>query len=174
MTQIAPATAYGSQAHLTGRGGDDVLAAVALMVIDQYRAGHRAEAIRRAMALARAKRCAVHSLLRQVIRTQCSRYPQALTALAQMLGGPRDLHHPGWTPPWLTRSGRSAVAELVAHRAADADPLATPGAVHERLALEVILRRENDRVEDAVEAGQAPSRPLRQGMTGHRGPLLAR
>ncbi|MFE7462580.1 asparagine synthase-related protein [Streptomyces sp. NPDC057499] len=152
QAQLAPATAYGSRAHLTGRGGDDVLDAVALMVIDQYRAGHRTEAIRRAVALARARRCAVHPLLRQAVRTQRARYPQALTALAQMLDGPRDLHRPALTPPWetlrwcgvtssapwLTRSGRSAVADLVAHRAAEADPLTTPGAVHERLALEVM------------------------------------
>ncbi|MFE7114559.1 asparagine synthase-related protein [Streptomyces sp. NPDC057654] len=152
QAQLAPAAAYGSRAHLTGRGGDDVLDAVALMVIDQYRAGHRAEAVRRVMALARAKRCAVHPLLWQAARTQRSRYPQALAALAQLLGGPRDLRHPGWAPPWemlcwcgvtpsapwLTRSGRLAVADLVARRAADADPLAAPGAVHERLALEVM------------------------------------
>ncbi|MEV5281867.1 asparagine synthase-related protein [Streptomyces sp. NPDC052811] len=37
--QLAPATAHGSRAHLTGRGGDDVLDAVPTMVIDQYRAG---------------------------------------------------------------------------------------------------------------------------------------
>lgn len=152
QAQLAPATAYCSRAHLTGRGGDDVLDAVALMVIDQYRAGHRAEAIRRAMALARARRCAVHPLLRQADRTRRLRYPQALTVLADRLSGPGELHHPGWSPPWemlrwcaatpsaswLTRSGRSAVADLVATRAADADPQATPGQVHERLALEVM------------------------------------
>ena len=36
------------------------------------------------------------------------------------------------------RSGRDAVAGLVAERAAHADPGATPGQIHERLALEMM------------------------------------
>ncbi|MFL4910743.1 asparagine synthase-related protein [Streptomyces sp. MMS24-I2-30] len=150
--QLAPATAYGSRAHLTGRGGDDVLDAVPGMVIDQYRAGRRLEACRRTVALARARRSAVHPLLRQAARTQATSHPRALTVLAEALNGPTGLSHPGgaastemlaWcgttaSAPWLTGAGRAAVAELVGARAEVADPHAGPGQVHERLALELM------------------------------------
>ncbi|MFF2522271.1 asparagine synthase-related protein [Streptomyces liangshanensis] len=150
--QLAPAAAYGSATHLTGRGGDDVLDAVPSMLIDQYRAGNRRAAAGRLLAFARARRSAVHPLLRQAVRTTATPYPRALTVLAQSLNGPGPLRHPGWTPaaemlswcgptasaPWLTRAGRTAVADLVAARAGVADPEATPGRVHERLALELM------------------------------------
>ncbi|MFD8148794.1 asparagine synthase-related protein [Streptomyces sp. NPDC059708] len=150
--QLAPAASYGSAAHLTGRGGDDVLDAVPAMLIDQYRAGHRLAAIGGALSLARARRYAVHPLLRQAARTQATGYPQALAVLAEALNGPEPLRHPGWTPaaemlswcgttapaPWLTRAGRAAVADLVAARAEAADPDAAPGRLHERLALELM------------------------------------
>lgn len=147
--QLAPATAYGSQAHLTGRGGDDVLDAVPTMVVDQYRTRHRLEAISRAVSLARARHLASHPLLRQAARTQFTSHPRALAVLAESLDGPP---RPGGTLPgemlawcgttasasWLTSAGRSAVARLVADRAEVADPHAGPGQVHERLALEVM------------------------------------
>ncbi|MGY3056100.1 asparagine synthase (glutamine-hydrolyzing) [Streptomyces sp. TE3672] len=150
--QLAPVTAYGSAAHLTGRGGDDVLDAVPSMVIDQYRARRRLEAVRRILSLARARRLAAHPLLRQAARTQTTSYPRALTVLAEALNRPEPLRHPGRTPPgemlswcgtttsapWLTRAGRAAVAALVAARAEVADPYAGPGQVHERLALELM------------------------------------
>ncbi|MEV5947744.1 asparagine synthase-related protein [Streptomyces sp. NPDC051993] len=68
--QHAPATAHGSRAHLTGRGGDDVLDAVPTMVIDQYRAGHRMEALRRTAAFARTRRAALWPVLGQAARTE--------------------------------------------------------------------------------------------------------
>ncbi|MEU2358874.1 asparagine synthase-related protein [Streptomyces misionensis] len=40
--------------------------------------------------------------------------------------------------PWLTRTARTAVADLVAARAETADAHAGPGQVHERLALEMM------------------------------------
>ncbi len=141
-----------SRAHLTGRGGDDVLDAVAVMLVDQHRAGHRAEALRRTIALARERRCAVHLMLHQAARTRTTSYPQALAALADRLRDRGTLRTTttvqpwdmltwcGTTTaaPWLTRSGRDAVAGLVAERAAHADPGATPGQIHERLALEMM------------------------------------
>ncbi|GAA2489478.1 lasso peptide isopeptide bond-forming cyclase [Actinocorallia cavernae] len=150
--QLAPVTEYGSVAHLTGRGGDDVLDAVPSMVIDQYRAGRRLEAVGRTIALARARRRAAHPLLRQAARTHATDHPRALTLLAEVLNGPEPLGRPGWTPAgemltwcgtttsasWLTRTGRAAVAELVAARAEVADPYAGPGQIHERLALELM------------------------------------
>ncbi|CAK7288455.1 asparagine synthase-related protein [Streptomyces misionensis] len=150
--QLAPVATYGTTAHLTGRGGDDVLDAVPSMVIDQYRAGKRLEATSRTIALARARHHAVHPLLRQAARTHATSYPQALTALAEELSGPGPLWRPALMPvtqmlswcgmtgaaPWLTRAARTAVADLVAARAETADAHAGPGQVHERLALEVM------------------------------------
>ncbi|HEY8985465.1 MAG TPA: asparagine synthase-related protein [Streptomyces sp.] len=151
--QLAPAAAYGTSAHLTGRGGDDVLDAVPAMLIDQYRAGHRLDAVRRVLALARARRTAVHPLLRQARRTEATSHPQALRMLADTLDGPQPLDRPAGAPqaremltwcgttasaPWLTRAGRAAVADLVADRAETADPDVAPGQVHERLALELM------------------------------------
>lgn len=148
--QLAPATAYGSQLHLTGRGGDNVLDALPMTVIDQFRAGHRLAAVGRTAHLARARHTALGPMLRQAVRTQRSDQRRALATLADLLDGPGVLRHPGWSPPWemlswcgitaaaawLTRSGRTAVAEFVAARAGSADPDIAPGVLHERLALE--------------------------------------
>ncbi|MCU4750257.1 albusnodin/ikarugamycin family macrolactam cyclase [Streptomyces sp. G-5] len=147
--QLAPVSAYGSRMHLTGRGGDDVLAGVPTMLIDQYRAGRRWAAVSHTVALARARRRSVNPLLRQATRTRLSSYPQALAVLADRLSRnagtwskpPGEmLSWCGATAParWLTRAGRAAVAELVAARAATADPHAGPGQVHQRLALELM------------------------------------
>jgi len=73
-----------------------------------------------------------------------------LRRLSELIDGPGVLDHPGWVPPWemlswcgitaaaawLTRAGRTLVAELVAARADGADPHARPGILHEHLALE--------------------------------------
>ncbi|WP_406109875.1 asparagine synthase-related protein [Kitasatospora purpeofusca] len=148
--QLAPVAAAGSAAHLTGRGGDDVLDAVAAMVVDQYRAGHRLEAAQHATALARTWRTSAHRVLRQAAATHRTTYPQALAALAARLSGrevfgarPAPQEQLAWCglmpgAGWLTPTGRDAVAELVAARAQDADPDAGPGEVAERLALELM------------------------------------
>ncbi|NEA20656.1 asparagine synthase-related protein [Streptomyces halstedii] len=152
--QLAPATAHGSRAHLTGRGGDDVLDAVPTMAIDQYRAGHRNQALRRTAAFARTRRAALWPVLRQAARTQRTLYPQALAALADTIkGGPEHTAQRGpgtsaaqmltWcgsgaATAWLTRAGRTVVADLVTARAQTARPDTTPGALHERLALELM------------------------------------
>ncbi|MFE0062976.1 asparagine synthase-related protein [Streptomyces sp. NPDC059003] len=148
--KLAPATTYGSHLHLTGRGGDNVLDALPMSVIDQYRAGHRLAAVGRTARLARARHTALWPMLRQAARTQQSSQPRALRALAELIGGPGVLRHPSWAPPWemlswcgitaaatwLTRAGRAVVAELVATRSEAAAPDVHPGALHERLALE--------------------------------------
>jgi len=149
--QLAPAVDQQSQAHLTGRGGDDVLDAVAVMLVDQHRAGHRTQALRRTIALARERRCAGHMMLRQATCTRVTRYPKALAALATRLGDGSPLTASaaqpwemlawcGTTPaaPWLTRAGRDALANLVDARAQHADPSTAPGQLHERLALEAM------------------------------------
>ncbi|MFJ6661311.1 asparagine synthase-related protein [Streptomyces sp. NPDC091377] len=152
--QLAPATAHGSRAHLTGRGGDDVLDAVPTMAIDQYRAGHRMEALRRIAAFARTRRAALWPVFEQAARTQSTTYPQALAALAETIdaGGDRTVQRgPGTTAAqmltwcgsgaataWLTRAGRAQVADLVTARAQSARPQTAPGALHERLALELM------------------------------------
>ncbi|MGW5098210.1 asparagine synthase-related protein [Streptomyces nodosus] len=152
--QLAPATAYGSRAHLTGRGGDDVLDAVPTVVIDQYRAGHRLDALRRTAGFARTRRAALWPVLGQAARTQRTSYPRALTVLADAIGtGSEDAAQRGpgtsaaqmltWcgsgaATTWLTRTGRAAVADLVTARARISRPDTTPGALHERLALELM------------------------------------
>ncbi|MBQ0972964.1 hypothetical protein KBZ00_17720 [Streptomyces sp. RK31] len=152
--QLGPATTHGSRAHLTGRGGDDVLDAVPTMVIDQYRAGHRREALRRTAAFARTRRAALWPVLGQAARTQRNLYPRALAALADTINAGSE--HTAQSGPgtssaqmltwcgssaattWLTRAGRAAVADLVTARAQSAPSDTTPGALHERLALELM------------------------------------
>lgn len=152
--QLAPATAYGSRAHLTGRGGDDVLDAVPMMVIDQYRAGHRLDALCRTATFARTRRAALWPVLGQAARTQRTTYPQALAALADAIGtapdhttrrrpGPAVSEMLAWcgmtaATSWLTRAGRAVVADLAGARAQTARPDTTPGALHERIALELM------------------------------------
>lgn len=152
--QLAPATAHGSRAHLTGRGGDDVLDAVPTMAIDQYLAGHRNQALRRTAAFARTRRAAMWPVLGQAARTQRTPYPQALAVLADTINaGPERtaLRGPGtsaaqmltWcgsgaATAWLTRAGRAVVADLVTARAQSVRPDTIPGALHERLALELM------------------------------------
>lgn len=152
--QFGPATAHGSRAHLTGRGGDDVLDAVPAMVVDQYRAGHRREALRRTAAFARTRRAALWPVLGQAARTQRTPYSRALAALADTInaGSGRTAQSGPATSAaqmltwcgssaattWLTRAGRAAVADLVTARAQTAPPDTAPGALHERLALELM------------------------------------
>ncbi|MFI0742726.1 albusnodin/ikarugamycin family macrolactam cyclase [Streptomyces sp. NPDC021100] len=150
--QLAPVIAHGSSAHLTGRGGDDVLDAVRSHPVDLYLAGHRIEALRRAAGYARARRSSVHRMWGELLRTAATGYPQALAALAASLGRPPAAGRPyGATPweamrwcsttgsaPWLTRGGRRALSVLVETRAAQADPYVSPARLHERLGLELM------------------------------------
>ncbi|MFF5131082.1 asparagine synthase-related protein [Streptomyces syringium] len=150
--QFVPVVAHGSDAHLTGRGGDDVLDAVRSHPVDLYRAGHRVEALRRAAGYARVKRSGVHRMWGELLRTARVGYPQALAALAASLARPPAAVRPyGPAPweamrwcsataalPWLTRGGRRALSVLVETRAAQADPHVTPARLHERLGLELM------------------------------------
>ncbi|MFD9792101.1 asparagine synthase-related protein [Streptomyces sp. NPDC059070] len=142
--QLAPVVAYGSRAHLTGRGGDNVLEAARSHPVDQWLAGHRAQALRRAARYARAWRTSPWQAWRQLAATAATDYPRALEHLA------RDLEHR--EPPqqrqklvwcsmtagarWLTPGGRRAVAALVDSRVGPADWDSTPAVLHDRLALE--------------------------------------
>nr|WP_228454146.1 albusnodin/ikarugamycin family macrolactam cyclase [Streptomyces alkaliphilus] len=147
--QMAPAVAHGSGHHLTGRGGDNVLGAAPGHLVDLILAGRRGEAIRRAARYARVRNAAVLPVWRRLHRTARTRYPVALEQLATALAAPVSPERPGteaaanlaWcgtTAPaaWLTGNGRRAVAEVVAARAAVANPGAEPGEVQDRLALE--------------------------------------
>ncbi|MFF8789184.1 asparagine synthase-related protein [Streptomyces sp. NPDC015125] len=148
QVQLAGPVRSGSRLHLTGRGGDDVLDAVGSMAVDQFRARQRAAAWWRVTATARARRTSGVGLLAQAARTAATPYPRALEALANQVaagrtdgpvGAARILAWCGVTAalPWLTRSGRSMVADLVGARAVGADRRETPGKLHERLALEL-------------------------------------
>lgn len=148
--QLAPAVTYESQAHLTGRGGDNVLDASSTHLVDQFLAGHRARALRRAARYARAWRVAPWQVWRELGRTAATSYPRALGRLAGKLGGTvwlaRTSTPEGWenltwcgtrqAAGWLTGPGRRAVADLVAARAHHTDPGITPAVLHDRLALE--------------------------------------
>ncbi|MDJ0383236.1 asparagine synthase-related protein [Streptomyces sp. G-G2] len=142
---LEPALAYGSRAHLTGRGGDDVLDAVPTTNIDLFHSGHRSAAARDTGAFARARQRSVLSVLTEAARTARTTYPQALTRLAEELERRSPLAlRPGpmaWcgataAAAWLTAGGRSAVAALVDDAARRADLDIRPGVLHERLALE--------------------------------------
>ncbi|OEJ22938.1 hypothetical protein AR457_37640 [Streptomyces agglomeratus] len=150
--QLAPAVAYGSRVHLTGRGGDNVLDSIPMTVLDQARGGRRRAALGSLASYARARRAPVHGVLRQAARTVRTPYPRALTALARELAdnapvsgraylGPADLL--AWcrqlpAAGWLTTAGRRQVAEIVTERAVTATPQTLPGAEHERIALELM------------------------------------
>ncbi|MCQ8836185.1 albusnodin/ikarugamycin family macrolactam cyclase [Streptomyces malaysiensis] len=152
QAQLAPALAYGSRLHLTGRGGDNVLDTVPTVLIDLAHTGRRREAVRRITAFARARRAPVHATLRQAARTVSTTRPRALSSLATTISGrqhpsgaadarARAVELLSWcgalpSAAWLTDSGRRAVAELLTGQADQADPAALPGADHERIALE--------------------------------------
>jgi asparagine synthase (glutamine-hydrolysing) len=147
--QLAPVAAHGSQAHLTGRGGDNVLTTAHSRYVDQFLAGQRLPALRGAASYARSQRIAPWRVWRQLGSTAAIGYPRALKRLARRFRSPAPL---GGTPSagwddlawctgtsaagWLTPAGRRAVADLVEARAQVADPDATPAALHDRLALE--------------------------------------
>ncbi|MFF2026728.1 albusnodin/ikarugamycin family macrolactam cyclase [Streptomyces sp. NPDC058171] len=147
--QLAPMAAAGSTAHLTGRGGDNVLTAAHSHPADQFLAGHRRDALHAATEYARAHHVAPWQVWRQLIRTVGTSYPRALERLAATVGGAAPLmvrrsarwEDLAWcsltaAAQWLTPAGRRAVAELVEARAQAADPAATPAALHDRLDLE--------------------------------------
>ncbi|MFJ4679238.1 asparagine synthase-related protein [Kitasatospora sp. NPDC088783] len=148
--QLAPALAAGSAAHLTGRGGDDVLDAPAAAALDLHLAGHPAQALRHLAALARTWRIPAHRVLRQAATTLRTPYPRALAELAAHLRGPAPIdaalraHLPlSWcsTLPgaaWLTPTGRTALADLVADHADTAQAGTAPGRHAQRTALEMM------------------------------------
>ncbi|MFD3920171.1 albusnodin/ikarugamycin family macrolactam cyclase [Streptomyces sp. NPDC058595] len=147
--QLGPVAAYGTRAHLTGRGGDNVLTAAYSSYVDQLLAGQRVAALRGTTFHARAQRVAPWRMWRQLGRTAAVSYPRALETLARTVGGQgalgtersarwEDLAWCGTVSAadWLTRTGRRSVAEVIGRRVQVADPDTMPGALHDRLALE--------------------------------------
>ncbi|MFJ7279395.1 asparagine synthase-related protein [Kitasatospora sp. NPDC098663] len=145
--QLAPAHAWGSGVHLTGRGGDDVLDAIPMSILDLYRAGHRIEAGRRLAAFARERRCSTTAVLRQTHATLRTPYGRALDALADTISGRAPLDRSQLLAPWeslswcgtlpaaawLTRDGRARVAALLT---TPPESGSGPAQLHERLFLE--------------------------------------
>ncbi|MFD8970165.1 asparagine synthase-related protein [Streptomyces sp. NPDC059568] len=147
--QLASVAAYGSQVHLTGRGGDNVLATDHSHYADQFLSGRRSAALRGAASYARSQHVAPWRVWRQLGLTAATGYPRALDRLARTVAGPAPLNAQraarwqdlawcalGSAGGWLTGTGRRAVAELIEARAHMADPHATPAALHDRQALE--------------------------------------
>ncbi|WP_327170143.1 albusnodin/ikarugamycin family macrolactam cyclase [Streptomyces sp. NBC_01336] len=147
--QLHPAIEHGARIHLTGRGGDNVLDATPLSMVDLALTGGWRTAAHRLYAFARDRTAPVRSVFAQAARTARTTYPQALLALADTLTAPGHQHTAAhrqapellsWcgrlAPAWLTADGRTAVAKVVARAAAEAAPDALPGAEHERIALQ--------------------------------------
>ncbi|MER7791128.1 asparagine synthase-related protein [Streptomyces sp. NPDC097640] len=139
---------YGSGAHLTGRGGDNVLGAASSHRVVAFLAGRRLEAFRRASGFARVSRIEPWRAWRQLAATAATSYPCALQRLADRLAEPFPAV---WRPApvdalawcsataaarWLTPAGRRAVADLVTSRVPRAAGHTAPGALHDRLDLE--------------------------------------
>ncbi|MFF4484561.1 asparagine synthase-related protein [Streptomyces sp. NPDC021218] len=146
--RLAPVAVYGSGAHLTGRGGDNVLAAPSSHRVDAFLAGRRVQAFRRATDFARVCRIEPWRAWRQLAATTATSYPRALQRLADRLAEPFPA---AWRPApvdalawcsataaarWLTPAGRHAVTELIASRVPHAAGHTAPGALHDRLDLE--------------------------------------
>ncbi|MGW0562926.1 albusnodin/ikarugamycin family macrolactam cyclase [Streptomyces sp. NPDC003016] len=147
--QLAPAVAYGSRLHLTGRGGDNVLDSTPMSLVDLALSGGRRTAAQRLYAFARNRTTPLHAVLSQAARTSRTTYPQALGTLAATIADPAAKGHRAWlqaadllkwcgplaSGAWLSADGRRAVAEVVGRAAGAARPDALPGAEGERIAL---------------------------------------
>lgn len=146
--RLAPVADHGSGAHLTGRGGDNVLGTSSSHRVDAFLAGRRLKGIRGASDFARACRIAPWRAWRQLAATAASSYPRALEHLARRIAEPFPA---AWRPApaealawcsataaarWLTPAGRRAVADLVASRVPGAAAHTAPAALHDRLELE--------------------------------------
>ncbi|MFV0131658.1 asparagine synthase-related protein [Streptomyces sp. HMX112] len=147
---LAPAVAYGSGLHLTGRGGDNVLDSIPLIQVDRARGGQRRQAAAGIAAFARQRRISLHSAVFQAARTAVTPQARALDTLATALIEPAPLSASAYLRPtellawcgplssadWLSGAGRRAVAQVVTARAGATLAGALPGAEHERMALE--------------------------------------
>nr|WTB11980.1 asparagine synthase-related protein [Streptomyces antimycoticus] len=146
--RLAPIAAYGSGAHLTGRGGDNVLAAPSSHRVDAFLAGRRLEAFRSTSGFARVCRIEPWRAWRQLTAATATSYSRALERLADRFAEPFPA---AWRPApadalawcsataaarWLTPAGRRAVSQLVGSRVPHAAGHTAPGALHDRLDLE--------------------------------------
>ncbi|MFE2938487.1 asparagine synthase-related protein [Streptomyces sp. NPDC059255] len=146
--RLAPAAAHDSGAHLTGRGGDNVLAAPSSHRVDAMLAGHRLMALRRVTDFARTCRIEPWRAWRQLTTTARTPYSRALQHLGDRFTKPLPT---AWRPApvdalawcsatasarWLTPAGRRAVAGLVTGRTPHSAGHSSPGALHDRLDLE--------------------------------------
>ena len=103
------AVQLGSQAHLSGQGGDCVLSADRSSLADLYRAGQRREAVRNSAAYARLRYGSPVQVAAAVRRLANSSYPNELSRLARQLTtplGPVDMTPTGHIS-WCRRSSYS-------------------------------------------------------------------
>jgi asparagine synthase (glutamine-hydrolysing) len=146
--RLAPAVAHGTGAHLTGRGGDNVLGTASSHRVDAFLTGRRLKGVRGAGDFARACRIAPWRAWRQLAATAVTSCPRALERLADRITEPMP---DAWRPDpvgalawcsvtasarWLTPAGRRAIAGLVASRVPEAAAYTRPAALHDRLGLE--------------------------------------
>ncbi|WP_285729290.1 albusnodin/ikarugamycin family macrolactam cyclase [Nocardiopsis sp. ATB16-24] len=119
---LTPAAEAGSTVHLTGNGGDNVLSTGPAHLADLLISGHHRRAWTQTLAHARLWRVPVHRLARAVHRLACTRYPDALRALADNLEHrtrPLRLERTlTWTAPTATAAWLvPAMGHLLAHQA---------------------------------------------------------
>ncbi|MFV2198216.1 albusnodin/ikarugamycin family macrolactam cyclase, partial [Nocardiopsis sp. LOL_012] len=127
---LTPAAEHGSTVHLTGNGGDNVLSTGPAHLADLLAHGHHRRAWTQTLAHARLWRIPVHRLARAVLRLARTRYPDALTNLADHLQHrtrpPRLERTLTWAAPtalaaWLTPAARQSLAHQTHQAAAAAD-----------------------------------------------------
>ncbi|WP_439660224.1 asparagine synthase-related protein [Lentzea sp. HUAS TT2] len=131
LTVVRWATARGSQMHLTGFGGDDLLAGSPANV----RAG-----VRQLRGFMAQNRWSLRRVLRQVLDTRP--YGHWLTTVADGLNTPAPVNEPAlmWDtlpprlPPWVRPQAVEAVGDLIRAAARTAEPLSPRHGQHQDLA----------------------------------------
>ncbi len=83
--RLAPVAARGSAIHLSGDGGDVVLAGPLTYLTDLARSARLLDLVREAAAWARLRHRPAHTLLRRIIRLTRTGYPAAIRGVARQL-----------------------------------------------------------------------------------------
>ena len=132
-----PVAAHGSDIHMTGSGGDTILAAgpQALACLAPAGPGRPSEFLRRCTARARLRQLPVHSVVRSVIALSRTSYEQDLDRLADAIRNPAarpaGRATMSWTgrgrmAAWLTPDARSRLAGTITSASIPAGDLVPP------------------------------------------------
>lgn len=130
----------GSDMHLCGEGGDAVLTGDPVLLADLLRQRRVRDAVVASAVWSRTRLRSVQQTWRRTLILARTPYPRALEDLARGLRGPLDMAARtdplAWCGPrpatgWLTRTGRDALASLVAASAAWSPADLDPGLWHQ-------------------------------------------